>query len=43
MSSGGLKSISESPIDSLRDSDQYSLKVRLNSGRTDQKRMKINV
>ncbi|CAH3183572.1 unnamed protein product [Porites lobata] len=26
MSSGGLKSISESPIDSLRDSDQYSLK-----------------
>lgn len=31
MSAGGLKPISESPVDSLRDSDQFSIKVRLNS------------
>ena len=27
MSAGGLKTISESPVDSLRDSDQFSIKV----------------
>ena len=27
MSTGGLKTISESPVDSLRDSDQFSIKV----------------
>ena len=29
MSAGGLKTISESPTDSLRDSDQFSVKVNL--------------
>ena len=32
MSAGGLKTISESPVDSLRDSDQFSIKLSLNSG-----------
>lgn len=31
MSAGGLQPISESPVDSLKDSDQFSIKVRLHS------------
>lgn len=30
MSAGGLRAISESPVDSSRDSDQFSLKVNSN-------------